>query len=53
MSEPAQKHIDKIRAELKEMSEDGHLDEFDASTAAGAVQHELSKLEEALKEANK
>ncbi len=49
MSVPRE-HIDNIRAELEQMVTDGHLNEYEASTRAGAVEYELSRLEEALKD---
>ena len=56
MSEPKthirkiQANIDEVRAELKQMSNDGHLNNPEASFRAGAAQYEISELEEALKE---
>lgn len=41
--------LDLIVAELKAMGKDGHFDEMEANTIAGAVHYELSKLRDELK----
>ena len=45
MSDPKE-HIKRMYAEIRKMTEDGHLVDFEKSVIAGAVESELSRLEE-------